>query len=325
MTEHSRGPAPSDDVLVSVSITTFNHRPYIEDAVNGALSQRTPFSYEIIVGDDCSTDGTREILLEMNERLGGRLRLVLPERNLGDGGKPMFARTLEVARGRYIAVLDGDDYWTDPAKLTKQVEFLEAHPECSMCFHDVLQVTDDGSRPPHRRNASTPAKFTGIEDVLKGCYVGACTPMFRREVVCPLPDWYFKMEFGDWPLYLIAAELGPIGYIDEVMAVYRIHSGGMWNHLDSVRKYEQMLRFYQQIHEVTGGRYIEQCRPIEAKWHYKLALALSEEDQRRAALREGLTALRLCPVGGEIDRIRMLREFARHCYRGVLGGRASRN
>ena len=110
--------------------------------------QEADFSYEVVIGEDCSTDRTRPIVMEYARAYPGKIRLVVGSERVG--APRNFARTLEACQGQYIALLDGDDYWTSPDKLRKQVEFLDRRPECAICFHDVLVVYEDGSRnPPH--------------------------------------------------------------------------------------------------------------------------------------------------------------------------------
>jgi glycosyltransferase involved in cell wall biosynthesis len=297
------------EVLVSVSVTTYNHAPYITQAVESVLAQEVDFPVEIIIGDDCSTDGTREILRDLQLRHPGRIRLVLPERNLGDGGLPMFMRTLEGVRGRYVAMLDGDDYWTAPGKLRTQVSYLEEHPDCSMCFHEVLEVTDDGSRPPRLRNPEPLPERLTLRDALGSCFVGACAPMFRREILDPLPAWYAQMPFGDWPLYIIAAERGYLGYIPQPMGVYRLHGDGAWAGLDRRVQLERLVEFYRRLDAATEHRHAAGVRPALARCYYKLALELNRRGDGRAAFGALWRMLRLSPLGGDLDRGLLLREM----------------
>lgn len=305
----SDAPPPLRDVRVSVAMTTYNHAPYIAQAVEGVLAQETTFPVEIIVGDDCSTDGTRDVLRDLQRRYPRRLQLVLPARNLGGGGKALFARTLELASGDYVASMDGDDYWTAPHKLQRQVELLEAHPDCSMCFHDVMEVRQDGSAPPRRVNRTTPPPRIGMRHVLRhDVVIPACAPLFRREVICPLPDWYFQVHYGDTPLYVMAAEHGRIAYLDEVMGVYRIHAGGMWTGLSSdARRHESLIAFYEQLDVATKRRYAAVIRGVVTRTWSALAEAYGAEGNRAAARQAAWNALRAHPLGGEYSRAAMLR------------------
>jgi glycosyltransferase involved in cell wall biosynthesis len=232
---------------VSVSVTTYNHERYIAQALDGVLMQETDFEYDVVVGDDCSTDGTRDIVLDYAARFPERVRPVLPEQNLGDGGKPMFIETIRHCRGALVAMLDGDDYWTAPDKLQRQVEFLDAHPDCSMVFHDALKVDESGARPPQPYSPENTPPLLTTADLLRGNPVASPTPMIRREVMTEFPQWYLDSPWGDWPLYLMAAECGQVGYVPEVMAVYRAHGAGAWSRVDGVQRAATVIAFYDTL------------------------------------------------------------------------------
>lgn len=281
LTDHGR--ATGADIMVSVSITTFNHAPYIRAAVESVLEQQTDFPVELIVGDDCSTDGTREILAGFAQRHGDRVRLVLPRQNLGGGGVPMFAATMQDVRGRYVAMLDGDDYWTSPHKLALQVAHLEAHPECSMCFHDVLVIQEDGSAPPRRHNPQAPTLPITAATLLARCNVASCSPMFRRESILPLPTWFSDLRVGDLPLYVFAAEHGRVDFVDEVMGVWRLHPRGEWGGLDPAGQQLLIAEMHERFDVASGGRYRELLRPLIREAWYEAALAQSALGRRRDA------------------------------------------
>ena len=124
--------------LVSVAMRTFEHAPFVAQAIESVLIQEAPFAFELVVGEDCSGDGTREIVERYAERFPERVRPILPAENVGHG--EILRRVLDASRGRFLAYLDGDDYWTSPAKLRRQVDHLEAHPEQVSCFHDASLV-----------------------------------------------------------------------------------------------------------------------------------------------------------------------------------------
>ena len=281
---------------VSVSITAYDHEPYIAQAIEGALAQETDFDFEVVVGDDCSTDGTREVILDLARRHPGRIRTIFPDKNYGDGGKRVFLETIRACRGRYIATMDGDDYWTSPRKLQLQVDLLESHPDCSMCFHDVLKVYDDGSRPPSRYNGPASKRLWTLDDTLERCFVAACSPLFRREVLDGLPPWYLDLPFGDWPLYVLAARQGPIAYLDEVMGVYRVHAGGMWSRLTSIARLEGMLDFYRRLDAALGFQHSARLRRVAAKYERDLAFLYEAADELEKARAAALRALRSSTV-----------------------------
>jgi glycosyltransferase involved in cell wall biosynthesis len=231
---------------VSVLITAYQHERYIARALEGVLEQRgVPF--ELLVGDDASTDGTRAVIERYARAHPALIRTHFPERNLGHGGSALFAALLGQARGEYVAGLDGDDFWTAPDKLRRQVAYMDEHRGCAMCFHDVLCRYEDGSRPDARFTGSLPVRRVDLPRLLDGCQIGSCAPVFRRDAIQPLPEWYFGLPWGDAPLYVIAAGRGTIDYLPDVMGVYRIHRGGMYRGLPRVRVLELQTSYYQQV------------------------------------------------------------------------------
>jgi glycosyltransferase involved in cell wall biosynthesis len=231
---------------VSVLVTAYEHERFIARALDGVLDQRG-VSFELLVGDDASTDGTRAIVERYARAQPELIRTLLPERNLGQGGSALFAALLGEARGEFVAGLDGDDFWTSPDKLARQVEHMDAHPGCAMCFHDVLVRHEDGSQPDARFTGTLPERSMGVPELLAGFQIGSCAPLFRRSAIHPLPDWYVDLPWGDAPLYVLAAAHGTIDYLPEVMGVYRIHGGGMYRGLPRLRALELQAEYYDGL------------------------------------------------------------------------------
>jgi glycosyltransferase involved in cell wall biosynthesis len=205
---------------VSVLVTTYNHERFIAQAINSVLMQEVDFDYEVIIGDDCSTDATRAIVLDFQQRYPERIRLVLPHENLGFGRNRLFVELLNITGGQYIAGLDGDDYWTRPDKLATQVAFLDVHPACSFCFHNALITYEDPSQDrqlvhPHGWKSSS-----SLVDVLSGNFIPAHSVLFRRALLDPLPAWFGTVRFGDWALWILLAQHGKIGHVDEVWSMF---------------------------------------------------------------------------------------------------------
>jgi glycosyltransferase involved in cell wall biosynthesis len=216
---------------VSVVVPTFQHAPYVRQAVESVLAQRTSFPVQILIGEDGSTDGTQEICEELRRSHPDRVRvlshghlekLVLNGRQVG---RVNLVETLRQCTGRYIALLDGDDFWTDPQKLQKQVDFMEANRAYSFCFHRVDCVTKDGGALaafPRTRRVEFPTEQVLLGDVAK-------TPsmLFRATAIPrPLPEWYRKESpIGDWPLTVLAALSGPARRLPGHMASYRFGVG----------------------------------------------------------------------------------------------------
>jgi glycosyltransferase involved in cell wall biosynthesis len=278
---------------VSVLMTTFEHERYVGRALDGVLAQRG-VDFELLVGDDASTDGTRAVIAEYARAHPGVIRTLLPERNLGNGGKAIFSDLIEMARGDYLAVLDGDDFWTAPDKLLRQVAYLDEHPECSMCFHNVVCVYEDEARGDEPYNGPGQPAEIDVATLLDRCVVASCAPLFRRETISPLPPWYFELPWGDWSLYFLAAQHGALRYLADVMGVYRIHGAGMYSRLSRLEALERRTDFYAGLvvpaeHEPARRRKVAETWVKRALEHNRLA-------QRPAALRCLARAARVSPL-----------------------------
>jgi hypothetical protein len=240
---------------ISVYIQTYNHAPYIEQAIEGVLGQQGSFELELVIADDCSTDGTRELLAAYRDRDPDRVRLLLPERNLGSS--EIFRRSVGELRGEFVAWLDGDDYWTDERKLDKQLQAMRRHPDWSACFHNAAIVQDDGDAPP-RPYVLELGESIGFADLLRSNIVPSLSMMARGELVRELPDWVWESLWADWRAMLSIAMHGEIGYLPESMGVYRSHGGGLSTGLSRAGQLEEDLRFFASLEAVVDERYLPQ-------------------------------------------------------------------
>lgn len=208
----------TDTPLVSVFCVTYNHEKYIAKAIESFLMQKTSFLVEVVIGEDCSSDKTREICEEYQRRFPDKIRLVFSDGNVGPAKN--FMRTIKASRGRYLAYCEGDDYWSDENKLQKQVDFLESHPDYSISSHDVDVAEADGSIHGWKRTPET----VDLEYLLSRGSAGAsCSLVFRNGVFGDFPDWYEDAPGGDWPLQVLCASKGKMRYFRERMGVYRRH------------------------------------------------------------------------------------------------------
>jgi glycosyltransferase involved in cell wall biosynthesis len=240
-------------VRVSVIIITFNHEQYITTAVRSVLAQKTSFDFEIIVSEDCSTDSTRSIVVELARNNAERFKLLLSERNLNTNR--VVTRAFEIARGEYIALLDGDDFWTAADKLQRQVDFLDRNPSVSLCFHNVTQMYEDRDIAAHPFFVQTPPALTSFDDIIRVNYVPSLSALFRRSAVDPIPAWYELAEYEDWPMWLLCSLKGDLAYMDEIMGTYRVHSGGAWNSLSTRAQHTGGVRFLKQAERGFGPNY----------------------------------------------------------------------
>src|SRR5947207_637489 len=187
---------------ISVIVLTYNHEKHIAQALDSVLVQETNFDYEIIIAEDCSTDRTRSIVLDFQRRNPDKIRLVLPAKNLGCHGNRVFAQAFELAQGQYVALLDGDDYWTSPTKLQKQADFLDAHPEYALCSHNALRIYEDENRAPFPQNFAGQKRISALEDIWEQNFVAYCTPMFRTDVLETIPECYYdQLPLKEHPVW----------------------------------------------------------------------------------------------------------------------------
>jgi len=267
--------------LVSVRLVTYNHEKYIAQCLEGILMQRTDFPFEVVVGEDCSTDRTREIVLAYAERYPDKLRVLPAEANLGHMRNSL--RVYQACRGKYHAMIEGDDYWIDPLKLQMQADFMEAHPDVSLCFHNALILNE--------KYAATRLFFehapAEILDFATAYQMTLPMPslMARSDVLATLPEWRLKIRCGDLLFRLWCAHHGNLGYLDRIMSVYRRHGGGLdastyaqgpRAYYDDVlftyREFDQATRFAHTnlIQREIARMQEEQLRQQTRRWYFLL-------------------------------------------------------
>ena len=221
---------------VSVCVPTFNHQAYIAQMLDGALAQQTDFEFEIVVGDDASTDQTPAIVGQYAARFPGKIRAFLHPTNQGPPQPKEFAgrnnvlQLLKACAGQYVALCEGDDYWTDPLKLQKQADFMDKNPTCAICHHNLRVMYEDGSAA-HDFNQSDQKIDSTLADVLADRWFIGTASTFYRNIFREqnFAHWHAKAASGDWALVLQLAATGGIHYLPQTMGVYRKHQGGLSN------------------------------------------------------------------------------------------------
>lgn len=220
----------SDNVIVTIRCLVYNHEPYIRQCLEGFVMQKTNFPFEAIVHDDASTDGSASIIKEYAEKYPDIIRPIYETENQYSKHDGSLRRIMDShTRGKYIAYCEGDDYWTDPLKLQKQVDFLEGHPEYTMCFHAAILKWEKKEHPDSLFYNVEGREYSGPE-IFKRWIVATASVVFKASVLHS--DIYKKVQqdkrflYGDNPLFLSAAKLGRIYGMKDVMSVYRKHEGG---------------------------------------------------------------------------------------------------
>jgi glycosyltransferase involved in cell wall biosynthesis len=214
-------------------VQTYNHAPYIAQCLDGILMQETDFPFEIILGEDESSDGTREICIDYANRYPDKIRLFLRKREdvIYIGGRPTgrynFMENLKACRGKYIAMCEGDDYWTDPFKLQKQISVLEADEGLAICFHKVKVL--DGEELKDDQITHVPSDFTSIVDLGKGNFIHTPSCIFRNRIAEIMGPNFKSSPLGDYYVHMMNTQYGDVVYLNDPMAVYRLHQSSYWS------------------------------------------------------------------------------------------------
>ena len=212
-----------ENITVSVFILTYNQEQFIAQTIESILEQKTNFRFQLVIGEDASTDTTLEICEKYQKTHPDAVKILRATKNMGLIKN--FMRTLKECNGTYIAICDGDDYWTDPLKLQKQVDFLAQDPEYKIVYSLKSDLMPDGIFK--MSSQSIKPDTTTFNDLVLGNYIPSVTVLFQNETLKrEVPSWMVKFPYGDWPLYLwTLIDGGKIKFMDEVTATYRTEIG----------------------------------------------------------------------------------------------------
>ncbi|MBX7131452.1 MAG: glycosyltransferase [Fimbriimonadaceae bacterium] len=267
-------PSAVEHVQLSVCLITYNHTRYIEGAIQSVLSQRLNVPWELIISDDCSTDGTPEIVRRYAAQHPNLIRPVLHERNLGSSAH--LIELFRMARGEFIGYLEGDDRYTDENKLQLQLDYLQVHPECAGCFHDLTVVDEKDDMVAPSFLTAQGSNFRSVveqEHLLKSGEIGQMNSwVFRRRCIEDLPRWVADFPL-DKSLAFYFAEFGGWGYLSRRMSIYRLHPGGVYSPAPTHQQNQLLLRQAKILYGVPEykAKYGEMMRLKIC--HYCLELA----------------------------------------------------
>lgn len=259
---------------VSVMMITYNHENFIKEAIEGVLAQKTDFIVELVIGDDCSTDKTRQICSYYKGKYPDKIKLILNEKNLGVNLN--FMNTFNACSGEYVAICEGDDYWTAPFKLQKQVDFLDTHPDFSMCFHRSQILSDDKAI-----NGKINSKID-LDREIDGAFLYEKMPfqsasiVFRKRCLI-LPKSYFDYIFPDNAMTISLIDNGRIWGMSDIMSVYRKHSNGLSN--PSWEKAISFIKMMDLIDRDYDNKYLKstQVRRYN-RFYYMATLYMKKKD-----------------------------------------------
>jgi glycosyltransferase involved in cell wall biosynthesis len=249
---------------LSILVPTFNHSKFIAKMLEGAIMQKTNFDFEIIIGDDASSDDNALIIREYANEYPSLIKAFLHSKNLGPieprelGGKNNVGFLFGQSKSEYIALCEGDDFWTDPFKLQKQVDFLDQNPAYAMCHHQLEVIYEDHS-PSHLFNPKNQPEISKIDDLLadNSWFLGTASTVFRNVFIQGMPDWWWETASGDLGIFIEVARHGKIKFFQETMGVYRKHRGGMTNiHTPQNRFFlKNRMEMFRHLKEYLGSEY----------------------------------------------------------------------
>lgn len=248
--------------MVTVRTSTYQHGSYIKECIEGVLMQKTDFPIEFIIGEDFSTDGTREIVFEYAEKCPDIIRVFTADYNVGS--KANGQRCIRAARGKYMALCEGDDYWTDPLKLQKQVNFMGENEELTGCFHACKIDYQASEREKTVRHNGKKIFDLGyyLENKI---FVTTGSLLFKKQILESYPNWALNLFAGDFVLRFLMLVNGKIGYIDDVMSVYRKGVPGSWSDqkltMEKIdREFSDKIIALTKVNEMTNYKFNKEIR-----------------------------------------------------------------
>lgn len=244
----------NNNVMISVIMLSYNQEKYIEDALKSVLFQKTKYNFELIVADDHSTDSTADIIRRYAQEYPDKI--VFLDRNENLGLIPNFIDAYNKAQGKYIAICEGDDFWSCPFKLKRQVAYLESHPDCAVTFHRTV-IYYERSGIKTLSNPRTKGDYS-LFDFRKSNNIVNVSAVYRNKPFGILPEWFKEVSSYDLPLHLLNLSTGYAHFFQQPMAVYRNHGKNIWAEND---RYKQLrLSLFTRLPLLEDERWDDELR-----------------------------------------------------------------
>ena len=281
-----------ENVLVSIICNTYNHENYIAEAIESFLAQKTNFKYEILIHDDASTDKTAEIIRGYEVSFPDIIKPIYQKENqhskATEGIRVGWINRAR-ATGKYYALCEGDDYWSNSAKLQEQVDYMEGHPECSVCVHAAISVDAKTKKKIGEKRPDKHDREFSIEEVIEGGggLFATNSLLYRRDLGDIRPDFYYKniTPFSDYQLMILLSLIGTVHYVDKFMSIYRTNVPGSWTSrtsisLDNMEKHvRDVNNMLNEVNEYTEGKY--NCTIEKTKLRNEFDLLLYKENYKQ--------------------------------------------
>jgi glycosyltransferase involved in cell wall biosynthesis len=258
-------------LTVSICCQTYNHYEYLEQCLDSLLMQKSDFKYEILLRDDASTDGTTLIVKEYASKYLDIIKPLIYSENQFSNGVSPFHDNVKRAQGKYIAICEGDDYWTDPYKLQMQVEHMESNPETSLCVHASTVVKSSTGKVVKTIRPSDVSRYFDTDEIIQGGggLFATNSMLFKRSSYLQRPSYFSKSRVGDYPLMIHLSTLGKVYYLDRYLSVYRTAIRGSWTSTTYSGTIQKMLdhnhNIVQLLHEIDHFYERRYARAIQRK------------------------------------------------------------
>jgi len=251
---------------VSVLMLVYNHAAFLRQALDSILMQEVNFDYEIIAGDDCSTDNSLAILEEYAAKYPNKFKIISHSSNVG-----IYQNLQEVfqsCKGRYIAMLEGDDFWTSSSKLQQQIDFLDTNSDFSICFHRAKVFNNQNNKLIYNFPGKNYKLISTVDDLLQHNFMQTCSVVYRNGLVKKIPEWFSTLKLADWPLHVLHAEFGKIGYINKIMGAYRVHGKGVWSGNNLTYRNSEVIKMLEAINIHTNQKYTDTINSTIANLYF---------------------------------------------------------
>ena len=250
-----------NEILVSVCCMTYNHVSFIRQCLDGFMMQKCSFNFEVLIHDDASTDGTQDIIQEYEKKYPNIIKPIYQlENQYSKGIDPNVKYNFSRARGKYIAICEGDDYWTDPYKLQKQVDFLESHPDYVMCSHRFNQYMQDKNLLEEEKDLTFQGSDYDLKNLIGGKWLTqTLTVMYRRSAL-DLKEYESYGMSMDIILFYALLKNGKGYCFPDIMGTYRLHGGGVWSEVSQNQRrlieFKARLAIYNVEHSDMAAMFL---------------------------------------------------------------------
>jgi glycosyltransferase involved in cell wall biosynthesis len=255
---------------LSVVVVCYNHERYLVKAMESIFLQKIDYEYEIIIADDYSTDGTKDIIKNYKKNYQDKITVLDNQENIGITKN--FQKAFKACNGEYIAILEGDDYWTSPNKIAKQIKLLDEHREYSFCYHRFIGHNEETGHFFASRDIGDNRLITTLDLIYDNFIGNFSTCMYRKNIIDLLPESLFEMKVYDWMLNIVVSQYGVIGYLNELMSIYRQHDKGEWSSKSPQEKNNMLADCIKQYNAFLDYKYNEAFLYVAAKYAKKSSL-----------------------------------------------------